>query len=71
MKVAIPVWQSRVSPVFDVVTHLLALDIDNGRETSQSECLIDNLSSDGHVRILIELDVDALLCGWRHISPIG
>ena len=63
MKVAIPVWQSRVSPVFDVARRLLVLDVDNGREVSRSECLIDTPSSEAHIRILIELDVDALLCG--------
>jgi len=70
MKVAIPVWQSRISPVFDVARRLLVLDVDNGREISRSECFMDNLSSDSHARVLIELNIDVLLCGAisRHLA---
>lgn len=63
MKVAIPVWQSRISPVFDVARRLLVLDVENRQEVSRSEYFMDNLFSDAHVRVLRELDVDVLLCG--------
>ena len=31
MKLAIPVWNSRVSPVFDTATQILVVDIDDGQ----------------------------------------
>ena len=63
MRVAIPVWQSRVSPVFDTAGQLLILDIENGREIHRTECSISGLSFPERVNRLVELDVDVLLCG--------
>ena len=63
MRVAIPVWQSRVSPVFDSAGRLLIFDIKNGHETSRAHRPINGLSLQGRVKRLVELDVDVLLCG--------
>lgn len=63
MRVAIPVWQSRVSPVFDSAGRLLIFDIKNGHETSRVRRPINGLSLQGRVKRLVELDVDVLLCG--------
>ena len=37
MKVAIPHWQERVSPVFDSAGNVLLIDIENGRERQREE----------------------------------
>ena len=63
MKVAVPVWQNRVSPVFDVAQNLLILDVKNGREASRTEHFIGNLHSDGRSKRLVDFDIDVLLCG--------
>ena len=63
MRMAIPIWQSRVSPVFDTAGRLLIVDVENGRETYRAERSIAGLSSPERVNRLVELDVDVLLCG--------
>jgi hypothetical protein len=39
MRIAIPQWQGRVSPVFDVAGILLLIDIEDGREIGREERL--------------------------------
>jgi len=63
MRVAIPVWQSRVSPVFDTAGHLLIVDVEDGREVHRAEASILGLSLPNRVNRLVEFDVDVLLCG--------
>ena len=36
MKLAISVWNDRISPVFDTALHLLVVDLDNDHEVSRS-----------------------------------
>ena len=35
MRIAIPVWGNKVSPVFDTSEHLLLVDIENGIEINR------------------------------------
>lgn len=63
MKVAIPVWQSRVSPVFDTAERLLVLDVEYGRELSRVEHPMAGIPPMRRARRLSELGVDVLLCG--------
>lgn len=63
MKLAIPVWQSRVSPVFDSAERLLILEVEHGRELSRVEHPITGLPATKRARRLSELGVDVLLCG--------
>ena len=63
VRIAITVWQSRVSPVFDTAGKVLVLDIGNGRELHRVEQSIHGLSMQKRVDRLVELDVDVLVCG--------
>ena len=63
MRIAVAVWQSRVSPVFDTAGQLLIMDVENGRESNRTEQSILGLSIQKRVDRLVELDVDVLLCG--------
>jgi len=63
MRMAIPVWQLRVSPVFDSAGRLLICDIKDGHEISRTRRSINGLSLQGRVKRLVALDVDVLLCG--------
>ena len=63
MIIAIAVWQSRVSPVFDTAGRLLILDVENGREACRKELSTLGLSIQERVNRLVELDVDVLICG--------
>jgi predicted Fe-Mo cluster-binding NifX family protein len=63
VRIAVAVWQSRVSPVFDTAGKVLILDIGNGRELYRAEQSIRGLSMQKRVDRLVELDVDVLVCG--------
>ncbi len=63
MKVALAVWNGRISPVFDVSRELLVIDIKEGRVVDR---IYVHFSSDQpmhKVRRLLEMNVAVLLCG--------
>lgn len=63
MNLAIPIWQKRVSPVFDTAEHLLILEISDGREVSRVTYPIGDLNPSLRAKRLAELHVDVLVCG--------
>jgi len=63
MRMAVPVWESRVSPVFDAAEELLISDFENGRELSSTKRSMSGLSPEQRAAQLAKLDVDVLLCG--------
>jgi predicted Fe-Mo cluster-binding NifX family protein len=63
MKLAIPVWQSRISPVFDTAENLMVLEVDGGREISRMEYPLSELTPFRRAKQLAELHVDVLVCG--------
>ncbi|MCF8111631.1 MAG: hypothetical protein K9J85_09110 [Desulfobacteraceae bacterium] len=70
MKVALAVWNGRISPVFDVSRELLVIDIRGGRESGRTYVHFSNDHPMHKVRRLVEMDVEVLLCGAvsRHLS---
>lgn len=63
MKIAVPVWENRISPVFDVAGSLLLLEVRNGRETDRT---VRNLSGSDpltRVRSVVHDKADVLICG--------
>lgn len=63
MKIAIPQWQGRVSPVFDASNRLLLVDIENNQEISRVEVKMIHDDPLGRAKHLAFLDVDTLICG--------
>ncbi|MFO7839949.1 MAG: NifB/NifX family molybdenum-iron cluster-binding protein [Desulfosalsimonadaceae bacterium] len=63
MKVAIPQWQGRVSPVFDASSRLLLVDIENGRQAGQVAVKMTPEDALSRARRLAILGVDILICG--------
>jgi len=63
MKLAIPEWQGRVSPVFDVARHLRVFEIGEGsaRQIQDLECDAKTVSN--RVARLKETGATALVCG--------
>jgi predicted Fe-Mo cluster-binding NifX family protein len=59
MKVALPIWDDRISPVFDVARKLRVVEVEDGGEIDR----IDHRVSPGsHVSLLSELGVEVLIC---------
>jgi len=63
MKVAIPIFRSRVSPVFDWSTRLLLVRIRSGREETGEEIEVGGLGLLERVERLSNAGTDVLICG--------
>ena len=64
MRVAIPVWNDRVSPVFDTATCLMLLDLAEGAEQSRQLVEVAQTSfPTQRAKHLAELGVNVLICG--------
>lgn len=63
MKLAIPVWNGRVSPVFDSARRLLLFEVFNGRVVERGETLLPEEHAPGRVERLRQLGICTLVCG--------
>ncbi len=63
MKLAIPIYNSNISNVFDFAHRLLLVDIENGKEANRSEVALESQLLPQRVGQLKSLGVDALVCG--------
>ncbi len=63
MKVAIPQWQGRVSPVFDVAGNVLVVEVDGGVEETRRDVVFDVEAPQGRAARLIETGANVLVCG--------
>jgi len=63
MKVAVPDWQGRVSPVFDVAEQILLVDLDREEDGSRRTESLGSTAPHERVRRLAELGVGVLVCG--------
>ena len=63
MKVAIPFWQGRVSPVFDVATRLLLVEGADGRESGRSEVPLSATDPTQRAGELAGHGTTVLICG--------
>jgi predicted Fe-Mo cluster-binding NifX family protein len=60
MKLAVPIFEGRVSPVFDVARRILLMEEAGGEVVSQDEI---SFSGSDRVRALSTLAVDVVICG--------
>jgi predicted Fe-Mo cluster-binding NifX family protein len=63
MKVAIPQWQGRVSPVFDVAERVLIVDVEGGAVQARHEEFCGGAELHLRTKRLAEWGVDVLICG--------
>ena len=63
MRTAIPIAEGRISPVFDVARRLLLVDIENKREVSRTEEVLEEPELAARARRVAELGADVLVCG--------
>jgi len=63
MRIAIPIADERVSPVFDVARRLLVADADEGVVASRTEEALEEESPELRARRIAELSVNVLICG--------
>ncbi len=63
MKIAISVWNHRVSPVFDAAQQLFVVKWDQGKEIERTQQELKEFEILDRANRLQELDVHVLLCG--------
>lgn len=76
-RIAIPIYKSRVSPVFDSCSRLLLIDLNRNRACDQTEIRLEGLSEIERVTILKKSGVGTIICGgisdgfYKMISSAG
>ncbi len=63
MKIAISIWNQRVSPVMDTARQLALVEIDGGIETTREIIGIPETELSRRAEFIRNLGVDALICG--------
>ncbi|MBI4573715.1 MAG: NifB/NifX family molybdenum-iron cluster-binding protein [candidate division NC10 bacterium] len=63
MRVAIPFWNDRVSPVFDAARRLVVVDVENGVEQTRHHETLQEEFPTRRARQLAQLGVNVLICG--------
>ena len=63
MKIAIAIWNDCVSSTFDFSDRILLVEIENEKEVSRSQILLESKSSSQRVNQLKNLEADVLICG--------
>ncbi len=63
IRVAIPIFRLKVSPVFDSCSRVLLVDIVNNREVDRKEIYLDSLSLTERLTILHKSGVTVVICG--------
>jgi predicted Fe-Mo cluster-binding NifX family protein len=63
MRVAIPVHNERVSPLFDTAQRIIIADIEDGREVERTEYALAGLPPGQRAKVLSEKSVSRLICG--------
>lgn len=63
VKIAIPVFRSRIAPVFDSCRRVFLIQIEHHRQTERTEIYLDRLSFAQRVDALTRAGVTTLICG--------
>jgi len=63
MRVAIPHWQGRVSPVLDTAGRCLLIDLEQCRQTARQDMALVSVGPLERARELVRMGADVLICG--------
>ena len=63
MKIAIPYWQGRVSPVFDVAKQIMLFDVENGHVLQRNRTVIVEKNLLARANYIFQLGTEVLICG--------
>jgi predicted Fe-Mo cluster-binding NifX family protein len=63
IRIAIPIFRNKVSPVFDSCTRVFIVDIEEEREIDRKEIYLDALALTERVSILLKSGVETVICG--------
>ena len=63
MRIAVPIWEDKISPVFDTALKLLVVEIKDMREKSRFVYHIDESDLSQKCHRIRKLNLDTLICG--------
>ena len=63
MKIAIPVWQNNISPLFDSSAHLLIAETNDKKIMKEDLISVESLSLFQRINLLEKLEIDIFVCG--------
>jgi predicted Fe-Mo cluster-binding NifX family protein len=63
MRIAIPDWEGKVSPVFDTASRLLVVEVEDQGETSRFEIYLDEQDLSRRCFRMQGMEIDILICG--------
>lgn len=63
MKIAIPIWDDKVSPVLDTASRLLIVEVEDQSEASRFEIYLDDQDLPRRCYRIQGLELDILICG--------
>ena len=62
IRIAIPIFHKRVSPVLDNCTRLMIIDFDQGSEIDRQEICLENFSLAERVNLIKKMTVNVIIC---------
>ena len=63
MRIAIPIWEDKISPVLDTASKLLIIDKNDQKEVSRFEAFLLEQDMSQRCSFIRKLDLDVLICG--------
>ena len=63
MRIALPVWNDRISPVFDTAQRFMVVEIEGNEEISRDSLFVPGIHFYDKARKLRDAGVDVLICG--------
>jgi predicted Fe-Mo cluster-binding NifX family protein len=61
-RIAIPVFQERISPVLDACNRLLVVDIANGKEIQRTDVSLKKMSREERTEAVSRWNIDTIIC---------
>ena len=63
MRIAIPIWDDKISPVLDTASRFLIVDVEDQKEASRFETILDEQDLVRRCLRIRGMEVDTLICG--------
>jgi predicted Fe-Mo cluster-binding NifX family protein len=63
MRIALPIWNEKLSPVLDTASKLLIVDVEDRSEAGRFEIYLDGLDLSGRCLRIQGMNVNILICG--------
>jgi predicted Fe-Mo cluster-binding NifX family protein len=63
MRIAIPIWENKVSPVMDTASRLLIIETDGQKEITRFETYLEEQDISRRCHRIQSLEIDVLICG--------